>query len=185
MDNLHSVNSSPSVVERKQTDGVAVMDYLHTGDDIPVPTESRITVVPRWTGDGKGHKRSRSNTIDYCHLTKSSATKGTAVRHRRSSSCDVNLVLYKKTDQPPATEVESNSSGVKDDEQEEEQKKQLTALNQMQDEVDFSSMFGKWKGKQINNGRSHYTCSIHNYLFVLNYLCNCLCSFVAVVKPVW
>lgn len=154
MDNLHS-SVSPSVVDRNQSDDITVTDYSQSGDDISTPTESVITMVPRWTHGGKGHKRSRSNTVDYSHLTNSSATTAATVRHRRSSSLDVNILLYKHANNPPATEIESDSPLtmiVKDDEQEEEQQQEqqqgrLPSLQPLEDEVDFSSMFGKWKGK--------------------------------------
>ena len=155
----HSGNSSmsPSIIKRHQDDDTTITDYSQSGDDISTPTaESMIAVVPRWPLS-KGHKRSRSNTTDYSH---SSATTAT-VRHRRSSSLDVNLLVCEKTNKSTTSnEVDSNSSlaTVKSDEQQQErppqqqqqqqqQHLQLTTSDIFQDDVDFSSMFGKWKGK--------------------------------------
>ena len=99
----------------------------------------------------KGHKRSQSNTMDYSH---SSAVTATAV-HRRSRSFDINLLAYEKIDKLSANNVDRDFSSVagKGDEQDEEnlqqeeqQQSQLTASHLCQDEVDFSFMFGKWKG---------------------------------------
>ena len=145
------------VVERSQDDDVTITDYSHSGDDISTPTDNMLTAVAGWTDRSVGHKRSRSNTTDYSHLTSSSTTTTSIVRHRRSSSLDVNLLLYKNTNKYPAAEADNDSPltiSVKDVEQEEEQQKeqeqpQPATLHPLQDEVDFSSMFGKWRGKQL------------------------------------
>ena len=154
---------SSSVAEKSQDDDVTVTDYSHSGDDISTPTDNNMpTVVPGWTDRSIGHKRSRSNTTDYSQLTSSStsttATNAATVRHRRSSSLDINLLLYKNTNKPLVTEADNDSPltiSVKDVEQEEEQQQkeqpQPATLHPLQDEVDLSSMFGKWKGKQMTS----------------------------------
>ena len=162
-----------SAVQGSQDDNVTITDYSQSGDNVSTPTDGMLTVVPQWTHGSIGHKRSQSNTTDCSHLTNSATANAVrhrrssslvtscttnAVRHRRSSSLDVNLLLYKDTGKLLiATEVDSDSPltiSVKDVEQEEEQQEEQqqsrrTTLPPLQDEVDFSSMFGKWKGNQM------------------------------------
>ena len=141
--------TSPLVMERNQDDDTTVTDYSQSEDDISMPTtEDTIDTVSRWPLN-KGHKRSQSNTIDYSHSSAATAT----VVHRRSSSFDV---VYEKIKKLPASDVDGDFLSMvrKDDKQdkehlqqeEEHQQPQLTASRLCRDEVDFSSMFGKWKG---------------------------------------
>ena len=144
-----NTSASPSVTERNQDDDTTITDYSQSGDDISMPTaDNMMSAVSRWSLS-KGHKRSRSNTMDYSHSSAPTAT----VSHRRSSSCDVNLLEYKNTNESTAREVESSSPlvPVKSDKQQQEQEPQQQQQPQsdlFQDDVDFSSMFGKWKGMQ-------------------------------------
>ena len=133
----------------------------------------------------KGHKRSRSNTMDYSHCSVTTAT-GT---HRRSSSFDVNLLVHEKTNKSTDNEIDSNSPLVtmKSDKQQqqqqqqqqeqqqwqqppqEQQQTQVTTSDLFQDEVDFSSMFGKWKGKQSQIDTKIATLQLFVYLPLRNY----------------
>ena len=152
MGNSHSINSSTStsVIDRNQdNDDATNTDCLQSGEDggISVTTsESMNSMVPRWI-HGKGHKRSRSYTVDY--LIPSSTN---IRRHRRSNSLDI---IYKKTNKPIVVhELESNSSltiakDVEQQEEEQQEQRQSTPSDMFHDEVDFSSMFGKWKGKRM------------------------------------
>ena len=181
----HSVSSpsSPSVVEGHQVDDDAtITDYSQSGDDISTPTAE--SVIAKWSFS-KGHKRSRSNTMDYSH---SSTTTATAT-HRRSSSFDVNLLVHEKTNKSTGNEIDSKSPLVtekRDKQQQQEQQQQqppqeqqqahvTTSDHLFQDDVDFSSMFGKWKGMQVL-----INIKIANYLYlpVRNYG-----MLVSVTKP--
>ena len=91
VDNSHSVSSSasPSVTERTQDDDTTTTSQ--SADDICTITKSMMVTFPSWRGD-KGHKRSRSSTIDYSRLTAANISSAT-VGHRRSSSFDINLLV--------------------------------------------------------------------------------------------
>lgn len=154
VDSSHPASSSasPSVTERIHHDDTTVItDCSQSGDDISTGTTGMM-MVPNWRC-GKGHKRSRSSTMDYRCLTSE-----VTVRHKRNSSLDINLFEYKKIDNPTVTDEVENSLPlpvVQDNAQEEwqqqqqqqEEEEQVTTSDPLEDEVDFSSMFGKWKGK--------------------------------------
>ena len=143
VDNSYSVNSSvsSSLLEKyHNADGTTPDHSTHSGDDISTPN---TTTLPRWAHN-KGHKRSKSsNIMDY--------STNVVVGHRRSNSFDVNLLAYKNNTLTTVNAVDSDfpSPVVKDGEQEEEQveeQKQATPSDLLHDDVDFTGMFGIWKG---------------------------------------
>jgi len=139
VENSCSVNSSvsPSVVEKyPSADLTAPNCSVHSSDDISTPTRDNVTMPPRWIHN-KGHKRSQSsNAMDYSTTV--------VVRHRRSNSFDINLLVQKTN--KPVNRMETEAV-VKDGEQEEQEEEQQTSSSDLlHDEVDFTSMFGIWKG---------------------------------------